>query len=107
MDVGLTADDDEQLMTLLAEYRQIIGKARKKYYSSVNILYPTMSLLQPEESEDEESSDDSMSEVDQYAICTYIDEVRRRLSMLHIICINVQSSTFPNTSFSITNGSRA
>jgi hypothetical protein len=92
MDLGLMSDDDQQLTTLLAEYQQLTGQTQKKYYTSVNILYPRMSLLEPVESDDEDSSDESMNgSVNDWIINACINEVRGRrvISISHIIPFHV------------------
>ena len=96
MNLTLPNSDDEHMKTLLAEYRRVTGNAQSKYYQTVNIVHPKMSLVHPVECNDEDSSDESMDEGVNYVIDIRIFEVRRRrrISILHIInCFDVHSST--------------
>jgi hypothetical protein len=74
----------------------------------VNIRYPAISLVQPEECHDEDSSDESMTESIDDAIEAYVFEVRRRRRILisHIICFDVHSSTLSARIVWKTNGSK-
>ena len=96
MNLTLPNSDDEHMKTLLAEYRRVTGNAPSKYYQTVNILYPKMSLVHPVECNDEDSIDESMEEDVDYVIDIRIFEVRRtrRISISHIINdFDVHSST--------------
>jgi hypothetical protein len=97
MDLILTGDDNEHLTTMLTEYQRVTSKARSEYSRRVNILYPTMSLVQPVEWDDDDSSaDESMNEDVDDPIDTDISEVRRRISISCNTCRDVHSSTLPN-----------
>ena len=58
----LTSDDEQRLTTILAEYRRVTGSAATKFHGRIDIVYPRMSLIRPVESDDEESSDESIDE---------------------------------------------
>ena len=97
MDLTLLDNDDQNFKPLLAEYQRFIGKPRAKYYRSMKILYPTMSLAQPVEWDEDDSSDESMNEDPDDPIDTDITEVRRgrKISISHISSFDIYSSSLP------------
>jgi hypothetical protein len=77
MNLSLIANDDEHLNSLLAEYPRVIGEGRTNYYGKLSSVYPAMSLVQPEELDDDDSNDESMNEDVDDSIDTDVTVVRR------------------------------
>ena len=97
MDLISASHDDQHFRTLLAEYRRVSGMARTKCDRRFHFLYPAMSLAHPVERNDENSNDKSTDEDVGYLINDApITKVRRRrkISITHIRCFDVDSSTF-------------
>jgi hypothetical protein len=95
MELSLISDDDQHLEALLTEYRRVTGEGQTKYERRLHLLYPATSFPRPVGWNNENCSDEAMDEgVDYLMIDVRINEVRRRISISHIICFDVHSSIF-------------
>ena len=95
MNLTLMDSNVQNFKSLLAEYQRVMGKAQTKCYRSLKVLYPKMSLLQPVEWDDDDSSDQSINEDLDDPIDASDTEVRRS-SISHISSFDIYSSSLPN-----------
>jgi hypothetical protein len=98
--------DSQRLKMLLAEYRKATGYVLSNGYRKVEVVYPTMSLIQQMETNDTEINEDSSDESNDGEYLTDVDIEEIRTLSFRCLLSFVYSSTLTNRTIYTTNGWR-
>jgi hypothetical protein len=88
--------DSQRLKILLAEYRKATGYVLSNGYRKVEVVYPTMSLIQQMETNDTEINEDSSDESNDGEYLTDVDIEEVRTLPFRCLLSFVYSSTLTN-----------